>query len=179
MEPIAVHRLTINRELFAEGHAAIFSHRRRKMLLYCGIVFCAFGLILLAVQMRLPVASALSFPALLTGVLVVIWALTLKRSELRRKWNAFQRKNGETSDRVISCYANYLEIDTGAGEPVTIDYPDIREHKETPRLYILICTDHTGVMLARDGFETGSWQALLDAIDRAKKQAEEARLLEM
>ena len=48
MEPIAVNRLTVDQALFAEGHAAIFSQKRRKTLLYCGIVFLAFGLIFLA-----------------------------------------------------------------------------------------------------------------------------------
>lgn len=180
MEPIAVNRITVTRELFAEGHAAIFSRRRQKMLLYCGIVFCAFGIVLLALQMRLPVASALSFPALLSGVIVVIWALTLQKSELRRKYRAFQRRNGDASARTVSCYRNYLTIETGSAEPVQIDYPDIREHRETARMFILLCADHTGVMLAKDGFSIGSWQALLDSIEKAQIEAlEEAKLLEV
>ena len=68
-------------------------------------------------------------------------------------------------------------IETGDGEPVQIDYPDIRDHRETEHLYLLLCADHTGVMLARDGFQTGSWQALLDAIEKAKQEAEEAAKL--
>ena len=177
MEPIAVNRITVDSALFAEAHAAIFSRRRQKMLLYCGIVFCAFGLILLAVQVRLPVASALSFPALLSGVIVVIWALTLQKTELRRKYNAFRRKNGAASERTVYCYRNYLTIETGSAEPVQIDYPDIREHKVTEHLCLLICNDHSGIMLTRDGFTTGSWQSLLDAIEQAK--AEAAKLLEV
>ena len=180
MEPIAVNHITVDKALFTEGHAAIFSKRRQKMLLYAGIVFCAFGLILLAVQVRLPVASALSFPALLSGVIVVIWALTLQKSELKRKYKAFQRKNGDDSERTITCYGNYLTVETGSTEPLQIDYPDIREHKETPRMLILICADHTGIMLAKDGFEIGSTSALLEAIEKAKAEAEEAlKLLEM
>ena len=179
MEPIAVNRITIDRALFAEGHAAIFSRRRQRMLLYCGIVFCVFGLILLAVQVRLPVASALSFPALLSGAIVVIWALTLQKSELRRKYNAFQRRNGDASRRTIHCYRNHLSVETDGAEPVQIDYPDIREHRETAHMLILICNDHTGVMLAKNGFEEGSPAALLDAIERARAEAEEAaKLLE-
>ena len=46
MEPIAVNHLSITRKLFAESHAAVFSRRRQRMLLYCGMVFLAFGLIL-------------------------------------------------------------------------------------------------------------------------------------
>jgi len=180
MEPIAINRIAIDRELFAEGHAATFSRHRQRMLLYCGVVFCAFGLILLAVQLRMPVASALSFPALLSGILVVVWSLTLQKTELRRKYNAFRRKNGEVSQRVIRCYRNSLTVETGATQSVEIDYTDIREHRVTDHLYMLICADRTGVLLAKDGFEVGSWQALLDAIDQAKQQAQEAaRLLEM
>lgn len=178
MEPIAVNRVTITRELFAESHAAVFSHRRRKTLLYCGAVFLAFGLILLAVQLRFPVASALCVPALLTGALVLIWALTLQGSELKRKYRAFSAKNGSSSTRVVTCYARRLTIDTGKGEPVEIDYTDITEHRQTPHLYLLLCRDHTGVQLARDGFESGSPEALFAAIEKAKADAaEEARLL--
>ena len=175
MEPIAVNHITITKDLFAEGHAAIFSKRRQKMLLSCGIVFCVFGLILLAVQVRMPVASMLSFPALLSGVIVVIWALTLQKSELRRKYKAFQRRNGDASERTVYCYRNCLSIETGNAEPVQIDYPDIREHRETAHMLILICADHTGVMLAKDGFEAGSPTALLDAIEKAKAEAEKGQ----
>ena len=180
MDPIAINHITITKELFAEGHSAIFSKRRQKMLLYCGIVFCAFGLILLAAQMRLPVASVLSFPAMLSGIVVVVWALTLKRSELRRKYRAFQLKNGDISARDIHCYRTSLTIQTGNSQPVQIDYTDIRDHRETEHMLILLCADHTGVMLAKDGFELGSRDALLDAIEKARIEAEEAaRLLEM
>lgn len=180
MEPVAVNRVTVDQALFAEAHAATFSKKRQKMLLYCGIVFLAFGLILLAVQVRLPVASALSFPALLTGALVLVWALTLQKSELRRKYKAFRCRNGGASERTIYCYRNYLTVETGESEPVQIDYPDIREYRVTERLYLLICNNHAGVMLAKDGFAEGSWQALLDAIEQAQLEAAEAaKLLEM
>lgn len=179
MDPIAINHITVDKALFAEAHAAIFSRRRQKMLLYCGIVFCAFGLILLAVQVRLPVASALSFPALLSGVIVVIWALTLQKTELRRKYQAFRRKNGDASERTVYCYRGCLTVETGAAEPTQIDYPDIKEHKVTDHLCLLICNDHAGIMLAKDGFTAGSWQALLDAIEQAKQEAiEAAKLLE-
>ena len=177
MEPIAVNHIAIDMALFAEGHGATFSKKRQKMLLYCGIVFCAFGLILLAVQVKLPVASALSFPALLSGALVVLWALTLQKTELRRKYSAFKKRNGEVSERTVYCYSHSLAVDTGGAQPVEIEYTDIREHRETERLLILICANHAGVMLARDGFETGSPAGLLQAVERAKKEAAEAAAL--
>lgn len=180
MEPIAVNRIIVDKALFSEAHAAIFSKKRQKMLLYAGIVFCVFGFILLAVQVRLPVASALSFPALLSGIIVVIWALTLQKTELRRKYKAFQRRNGDASERTVACYRNYLTVETGTAEPTQIDYPDTKEHRVTDHLYLLICNDHSGIMLTKDGFTTGSWQALLDAIEKAQIEATEAaKLLEM
>lgn len=178
MEPVAVNRLTVDRALFAESHAAIFSQRRRKTLLYCGIVFLAFGLVFLVLQARVPVLSALCVPTLLTGVLVVIWALTLQKSELRRKYRVFRRVNGEASTRTVTCWRTSLAVDTGNGEPTEIDYADVRDHRETEHLFLLICADHRGIMLSRDGFETGSWEALLAAIERARQEADEAlRLL--
>lgn len=180
MEPIAVNRITVDRALFAESHAAIFSKKRRKMLLYCGVVFLAFGIIFLALQMRVPVLSALCVPTLLTGALVLVWALTLQKSELRRKYKLFRRVHGDVSPRTVSCFRTSLSVDTGRGEPTVIEYADVREHRETERLYLLICADHRGVMLAKDGFETGSWEALLAAIEKARQEAAEAaRLLEM
>ena len=35
----------------------------------------------------------------------------------------------------------------------------------------------TGIMLAKNGFQTGSWQALLDGIEKARQEAEEAAKL--
>lgn len=177
MEPIAVNHITVNRALFAESHAAIFSKKRQKMLFYCGLVFLAFGLIFLAIQVRFPVLSSLCVPALLTGIIVLIWALTLQKSELRRKYNAFRRIHGGASERTVTCYRTSLTVDTGKAEPTEIDYADIREHRETEHLCLLICSDHRGVMLARDGFETGSWDILLAAIEKARQEAADAAQL--
>ena len=172
MEPVAVNHVTITRELFAESHEAVFSDRRRKMLLSCGLVFLAAGLVLLAFRSRLPQAPALFTPLLLTGAVVILWALTLKRSDLRKKYNAFVRKNGENASRTVVCDRTGLEVDTGAGQPVRIEYTDVRDTRETPHLYLLLCAGHAGVQLAKDGFESGSWDALLQAVDRAKQEAE-------
>lgn len=174
MEPVAVNHITVDHALFAESHAAIFSKRRQKTLLYCGIVFLAFGLVFLALQMKVPVLSALCVPTLLTGILVVIWALTLQKSELRRKYKAFRRVHGDASPRTVTCHRTSLSVDTGRGEPIEIDYTDVREYRETEHLCLLICADHRGVMLARDGFETGSWDALLAAIEKARQEAADA-----
>lgn len=172
MEPIAVNHVTITRELFAESHDAVFSVKRQKMLLYAGIIFVITGLILLAFQTRIPAVSALYTPLLLTGGIVIVWALTLKKSDFRKKYRAFQQKNGDAASRTITCDRTGLEIDVGSGKPLRIQYTEIREHKETPHLYLLLCSGHTGVQLARDGFETGSWEDLLKAVDRAKQEAE-------
>ena len=178
MEPVAVNCITVDRALFAEAHSAIFSVRRQKMLLYAGIVFCVFGLIFLAVQMNSPAVSSIGVPALLSGIIVVIWALTLRKSELRKKYRAFERRNGSASSRVVSCYSRYLTVETESAEPVQIDYPDILDHNTTDHLCILICRGRTGVLLAKDGFTVGSWQLLLDTVELAKKQAlEEAALM--
>lgn len=180
MEPVAVNRITVDQALFAESHAAIFSKKRQKTLLYCGIVFLAFGLVFLTLQARVPVLFALCVPTLLTGILVLIWALTLEKSELRRKYRAFRRVNGDTSERTVTCYRTSLCVDTGRGEPIEIEYTDVREHRETEHLCLLICADHRGVMLFRNGFESGSWDALLAAIEKAQQEAAEAaRLMEL
>ena len=171
MEPVAVNRVTVTQALFAESHDAIFSVRRQKTLLYAGIVFFLFGVILAALRNRLPNAWSIGLPLLLTGAFVVVWALTLKKSDLKNKYRAFRRRNGDAAERVIRCDRTGLTVETGAAEPVRIEYTEIREHRETPHLYLLLCADHRGVQLAKDGFEAGSWEDLLQAIDRAKEEA--------
>ena len=172
MEPIAVNRTTVDRALFTEGHAATFSRKRQRMLLYCGLAFLAAGLVLRALQSRLPTAAMLSFPLALSGVLASLWALTLRRSEARRKYKAFRRKNGDASARTITCYPDRLTIQRQGASPMEIKYTDIREHRETEHLLILICKNRSGVLLAKDGFETGSAAELLDAIEQARAEAE-------
>ena len=172
MEPVAVNHVTITPELFAESHEATFPAKRPKTLLYCGLVFFCFGLLMLALRNRFPAAFGLYLPLLLTGAVVILWSLTLKRSDLRKKSRAFRQKNGENSRRTITCDRTGLSVDTGKGEPVRIEYTEVLEHRETEHLYLLLCSGHRGVQLARDGFETGSWEALLQAMDRAKQEAE-------
>lgn len=172
MEPVAVNHVTITRELFAESHDAVFSVRRLKMLRYGGLVFFAAGLILLGFSSRLPFAASLYLPLLLTGAVVVLWSLTLKKTDLRKKYRIFTQKNGENPTRTITCDRTGLEVDKGSGKPLCIQYTEVREMKETPHLYLLLCSGHTGVQLSREGFETGSWEALKQAVDRAKKEAE-------
>ena len=161
MEPVAVNRITITRDLFAESHEAVFSVKRQKTLLYCGIVFLAFGLILFLLRGRTRAADGLYTMLLLTGTIVVIWSLTLKKSDFRKKYRAFQQKHGET----------------GKSEPVRIEYTEVQDHRETEHLYLLLCGGHMGVQLAKDGFQTGSWDALLRAVDRAKEEAAAMREL--
>lgn len=171
MEPVAVNRTTITRDLFAESHEAVFSVKRQKTLIYCGMVFLAFGLILYLLRSWMQAGAGLYTMLLLTGFVVVIWSLTLKKSDFRKRYRVFQQKHGEASSRVITCDRTGMEIDTGKGEPVRIEYTEIRDLRETEHLYLLLCSGHMGVQLAKDGFQTGSWDALLQAIDRAKEEA--------
>ncbi len=177
MEPIAVNHVTITEALFAESHAAVFSEKRRKTLLYSGIVFLAAGAVLAAFRARLPAAGPLYLSLLLTGALVILWALTLRRSDLKKKYRVFRQKNGECAERTVICDRTGITVDSGAGEPSRIEYTDILEHRETEHLYLLLCRGHLGVQLAKNGFETGSWEALRQAEERAKQEAEALREL--
>ncbi len=91
--------------------------------------------------------------------------------DLKKKYLAFRQKNGDEARRTITCDRTGMSIDSGSGEPLRIEYTDVLEHRETPHLYLLLCSGHMGVQLARDGLTTGSWNALLKAIDRAKEEA--------
>ena len=141
------------------------------LLLYGGLVFLLFGLVLLAFQDRIPNTPALFTPLLLTGAVVALWSLTLKKSDLRKKYRAFQQKNGDNPRRTITCDRAGLEIDAGRKKPIHIEYTDVREWRETAHLYLLLCSNHVGVQLAKDGFETGSWDQILQAMEKARQEA--------
>ena len=172
MEPVAVNHVTITEALFAESHEATFPAKRPKTLLYCGIIFAAFGLVMLALQGRSPAVSGLYLPLLLSGAAVILWALTNKRSDLRKKRRAFRQRNGENAERTITCDRTGLSIETGRDKPIRIEYTEILDHRETAHLYLLLCSGHRGVQLVKDGFEIGSWEALLQAVEKAKQEAE-------
>lgn len=178
MEPIAINRTTVTRELFIEGHAATFSRKRQRLLLYCGVAFLAVGLLLCALQSHLSAASTLSVPLTLSGIIAAIWALTLRRSEARKKYKAFQRKN--IAERTFYCYPDHLTIQPDGPSPTQIRYTDIREHRETDHLLILICKNRTGLLLNKTGFDRGTPAELLEAIDQAQSKArEDERALEV
>ena len=156
MEPVAVNHVTITRELFAESHEAVFSVKRQKMLLYAGIIFVVTGLILLALQSRVPAVSALYIPLLLTGGIVIVWALTMKKSDLRKKYRAFQQKNGDNASRTITCDRTGLEIDTGSGKPLRIEYTDILNTQKHPTCISCCAADTPGCSLPGTALKRGA-----------------------
>ena len=93
-----------------------------------------------------------------------------RKSTLGREFRLPDKKRTRSPERQAA--GKYImSIDSGIGEPLRIEYTDVLEHRETPHLYLLLCSGHMGVQLARDGLTTGSWNALLKAIDRAKEEA--------
>ncbi len=177
MEPVAINQIEITKDLFSESHAAVFSIRRQQTLLSCGIVFLLFGLVLFFFRTRLPGIVGLYTMLLLTGAIVVLFALTLKKTDFQKKYRAFRQKNGDVSTRTVTCDRTGIIIDTGKGEPVRIDYTEVRDFRETPHLYLLLCSDHQGVQLSRNGFILGNWDLLWKTIAQAKEQAEAMREL--
>ena len=77
----------------------------------------------------------------------------------------------QNPQRIITCDRTGLEINTGREKPIRIEYNDVREWRETVHLYLLLCSNHVGVHLAKDGFETGSWNQILQAMEKAKQEA--------
>lgn len=171
MEPLAVNYIRVTPELFQESFSVVFDKRKQKTLLICGVVFAVFGLLSLLIQYFLHRMIVLGAPVLMMGCVVIGWSFLLPVTERRKKYKALCRKNsGAPVERTIEFFENGLIVHTEDEAPIEIDYSDIREWRETEHLSVLVCEGRMGILLAKDGFQSG----LLDTVRKLaeKRQAD-------
>lgn len=164
MEPMAVNRFTITKSLFYEGMLRVTKERLgpfiRKMLL----ILAALWIVLAAVTFFTKGSPSYALVELVVLIAVGIWlCVYIPRSRAGRAWKAMAGSSGDL-ERVTRFFPDRLEIDSG-GEPTVIPYGDVQEILSTEHLLVLTCKDKVGVLLAREGFETGDEDSVRAVIE--------------
>lgn len=170
MEPLAVNHIQITKELFQESFAMVFDKRKQKTLLLCGIVVAAFGALSLVVQHFLHKVLILGVPILMMGIFVVIWSFFLPRTACKRTYKAFCLRNSRTPvKRRVEFYASSLAVYTeGNSSVLEVDYSEIKEWRISPHLVLLICDDHSGILLDQANFQMKTWEQIETLLKQSK-----------
>ena len=171
---IAVNEIEITTELFKESFYAVFSKRKQKMLMNCGLVFILAGAVIMVIQYFLHMTSLLlSATILFPGIFVIVWAIRLPQTEYKRKLKLFNLKNKDGNRKRITCFSyGDFSVQADGQDPVYFDYTEISEWKETEHLLILICNDHTGIMLDKTGFTVGNAEIIKKQEQKCKNALE-------
>ena len=152
MSPLAENRTVITRRLFRQGMLRLSRDNYGKaaakaMLLFAGLWL---GLLVYTLAFGGSLGQTLSYLILL-GLIGLFLCVYLPRNNVQRRWKAHAAKYGDASERQTLFFPDRLTV-TGEGIEKQIPYSEIAEIKESGRLLILICRDHSAVLLEKQGF---------------------------
>lgn len=167
MKPIAENRFSITKQLFYEGMLSISKDSYGKAAIKYSFVFVAIWVAMAAFLLFTggTIGQALVY-LLLVGVIILWLNVFAPRSHAKKGWNALVNRYGSAMERRTRFYRDHLEID-GDCAAKTVTYQEILEIKESKHLYVLICVDKVGVMVAKDGFAYGDFDEIKSLIREA------------
>lgn len=174
MEPLAENRFVITKELYYEGALRVDREHMGPFTKKAMLALAAAWAVLAAVTLFS--RGSVVFVLIELGVigLVGVWlSVFFPRSRARRGWRALESRCGTDLERVTRFYEDRLEID-GAGAEVTIPYEEAEQFLSSDHLLILLSTGKKGVLLARDGFVTGSADLVQDLIEQYRAAPDDA-----
>ncbi len=169
MKPVAENRYTLTKNLFYEGMGYVVRLAHGKTA-NRGIIALMIALaILAAATLLLKLSPGLVFIETFFVLAAALWIkVYLPRSKARAAWKQLTRKYGDQMERTTCFYFDRLTVQT-AGQETKVKYCDIDEILMTRNLLILVASDHTGIMVERDAYVTGSEEDALSAISRVRE----------
>ena len=152
MEQLAQNRTVITRRLFREGMLRIsrdsYGKAARKSMLVFGALWL--GLLAYTLVCGGSLGQTMSY-LILIGLIGLFLCVYLPRYNAGRRWKAHEAKYGSAAERLTCFYREHLTV-TREGIESSFFYREIIEIKESGRLLILICQDHTALLLDKRGF---------------------------
>lgn len=156
MQTVAENRFTVTKELFQEGMKGIIKLEYTPTVKKLVVVLAAAWLALTAFTLWRGghvVTLIIELVAMSAACLYV--AVLIPRSRIKKGWKALLERSGDSMERVTRFYEDRMEVESGASEPLIINYEDVTRTFETAHLLILQNTEKLGVMAALDGFTKG------------------------
>lgn len=170
MEILAENRFVLTESLFMEGLQCISRETYGKTAKKCSMALILMWVVLSAVLLLIGGTLFQCFVYLAAILFFCLWLNVLApRKNAKKSWDALLNRCGEDSERVTCFYEDRLEIDAG-GTLKTIPYGDIEKIRQTKQLFLLVCKDKVGVMVAKDGFVSGSAEVIANLIHSAQNE---------
>lgn len=158
---IAENRIRISRALFNEGMRAVEDGHYKQSIKK--IIFVLAVLYLLVAAWLLHTGGSL-FYLLVESVFLgamFFWAtVVLPGSRRRRKYKAMTSDTNNAPERTIKFYQNHLSVTADSGKVTVITYDTVTGWKESKNLYILNCSNNTGVLISKTRFLSGNFDII-------------------
>ena len=136
--PVTARRITITPEVFEEAFPLTFSKKNQKVLIVMGEIIFLAGFAALLIAGVADSSIFLGLPLMLMGLVILVWGFRMPKQTRKKKYKALCSKNGGNPvSRIISLYPDKLEVETGAGAPVSFDAEAIDRVEETEHLYVI------------------------------------------
>lgn len=168
MELLAENRFQLTKALFFEGLLRISKDGYGKAAKKYSLVFLAVWAAMAAfICLTGGTFSQTLIYLAIVGV-ILLWLNVLSpRSHAKKSWEALVNRHGSRMERRVRFYGDHLEVDGDCTEK-HVDYPDILQIRESAHLYILICADKAGILIAKEGFTQGDAAKVLALIQGAQ-----------
>lgn len=178
MNPLIENHVKITKEVFQEWSNSSIKEAYKKTLRKTAIF-----LVLLFVLYAAWVFSHGGTPFIMIGEALLMSFIYLyvviyqpKKRRRNQYKNLCKASNG-TPARIVRFYPDRLSVTTDSGKVREFKYSQMQEVRETPSLYVLSNTTNTDILLAKDGFTTGTAEQAL-ALLSAKTNQEEPEVPE-
>ena len=161
MIPLIENQITLTKDLFYEGIKATENASFKKILrVLCIVIAVLFVGISVWTLLTGGSIVFLIGEFFFLGALLVWLAFIYPGSRRRNVYKAMCRGCSDAPKRTIQFFPNHFTVITSTGNRRDFDYKEIEAVKETARLYLLVESSGTGILLAKDGFTRGSWEEL-------------------
>lgn len=165
-EPVAVNRFTLTKDLFYEGNKRTsketYSRFALRMVLIMTGAWVIIAVITLLTNPSIVFLAVEALVLLLASLWVAVYTPWNKR---RKAYRAFLELYGENPERTTVFYADHLVVNP-EGREITVAFADIEKTLTTDRLLILITSQSKGILIHRNGFTSGSEEAVLSLVGK-------------
>lgn len=170
MKILAENRFALTKPLFMEGMLRISRDSYGKSAKKAVLLFLVVWVV---VAIGLMYTEGTIFQALIYLLVMMGFGLWLNvvppRKHAKKSWEALVNRSGEDPERITRFYEDHLEADAG-GSIKSVPYEDILQIRQSKRLLLLTCEDKVTIMVAKEGFTSGSAEEITalirGAVDR-------------
>lgn len=163
MEPQFVNHVTLDKKNIAVLVRATFNRVASVLCIVAVVLFAAFGVTELILQRGWPVVIV----AAAACVFFIFYPFILRGVLTRRFWETQRLMNGGKDAQRFTEFSDRIRVLSSNKGETLFDYKQVTRFFDTEHLFILRIGKRVAVVVAKDGFTTGTFGEFVDFI-RAK-----------